>query len=92
MICAAIEKGIPVIIGTAGGSSADAHLDWNVDIIREIASEQKISFKTAIIHSEIDKGTMLKMLGKAGFRPGTCPRTDGAGYWGRSKNRGADGH
>lgn len=69
MICAAIEKGIPVIIGTAGGSGADAHLDWNVDIIREIASEQKISFKTAIIHSEIDKGTMLKMLGEGRISP-----------------------
>ena len=55
MIPAAIEAGIPVIVGTAGGSGATPHLDWAVDIVKEIAREKKLSFKMAIIGSELDK-------------------------------------
>jgi len=40
MLSAAINEDIPVIIGSAGGAGADSHLDWNVDIVREIAAEK----------------------------------------------------
>ncbi|MCL2392772.1 MAG: 3-methylaspartate ammonia-lyase, partial [Oscillospiraceae bacterium] len=39
MIKAGVEKGIPVCIGTAGGSGGKPHLDWNREIIEEIARE-----------------------------------------------------
>ena len=53
MIPEGLKAGIPVIIGTAGGSGAKPHLDWNVEIIREIAREQKLSFKLAIIPADV---------------------------------------
>ena len=60
MIKAGIEHNIPVIIGSAGGSGANAHLDWNVEIVREIAREQGLSFKLGVIGAQIDKDTVLK--------------------------------
>ena len=55
MLAAAMEENIPVIIGTAGGSGANSHLEWNVEIVREIAREKGHSFKMAVISAEIDK-------------------------------------
>ena len=55
MLTAAMADNIPVIIGTAGGSGADSHLEWNVDIVREIAAEKGLSFKLAVISAQIDK-------------------------------------
>ncbi len=62
MLCAAVEQGIPVIIGTAGGSGADAHLTWCEDIIREIAREQNLHFSMALISAEIPKETVRAAL------------------------------
>lgn len=69
MIPAAIEAGIPVIVGTAGGSGATPHLDWAVDIVKEIAREKKLSFKMAIIASELDKELVKEKLRKGQVTP-----------------------
>lgn len=62
MIKAGIENHIPVIIGTAGGSGADVHLLWNIDIIREIAKENGLTFNMGIIHADVDKNVIKKKL------------------------------
>ena len=62
MIPAAIEAGIPVIIGTGGGSGGYPHVEFNVKIIEEIAREKKLSFKFAVIQSELDKELIKKKL------------------------------
>ena len=58
MISAAIEADIPVVIGSAGGSGGEPHLQWNLEIIREIALEKGLRFPMAVIHAEIDKETV----------------------------------
>jgi hypothetical protein len=55
MLKAGIPNKIPVVIGTAGGSGAEPHLAWCRDIIEEIAREQNLHFKMAVIHAELDK-------------------------------------
>ncbi|MCL2378098.1 MAG: DUF1446 domain-containing protein [Defluviitaleaceae bacterium] len=60
MIKAGIAANIPVIIGSAGGSGANSHLEWNVEIVQEIAREQSLSFKLGIIKAQIDKAAVLK--------------------------------
>lgn len=55
MIPAAIEAKIPVIIGTGGGSGGRPHVEFCVKIIEEIAKENNLSFKLAVIQSELDK-------------------------------------
>ena len=43
---------IPLLIGTAGGAGGEPHLQWCVDIIREVAAEHGLSFRMAKIHAE----------------------------------------
>lgn len=69
MLSAAIEHGIPVVIGTAGGSGADAHLAWCRNIIEEIAHEKALHFPMAVIHAEIDKETVRDALRKGNVTP-----------------------
>ena len=50
---AAVTMGIPAIIGSAGGSGGEPHLLWNLEIIKEVASEEGLNFKLALIKAEI---------------------------------------
>jgi len=65
MIKAGVEHGIPVCIGSAGGSGGDPHVKWNREIIEEIAREAGLNFKMAVIHSELPKNFINDEL-KAG--------------------------
>ena len=56
---AGVKLKIPVIIGSAGGSGAEPHLSWTLDIVREIAHKERLCFKLAVIHGEIDKKVVL---------------------------------
>lgn len=69
MICAGVKENIPVVIGTAGGSGAKPHLEWCADIIREIAKEHDLHFKTAMIHADMDKEEMKKALTEGKISP-----------------------
>lgn len=62
MIKAGIENHIPVIVGSAGGSGASKHLQWNIDIVKEIAKENNLTFKLAIIHADVDKDVIKRKL------------------------------
>jgi hypothetical protein len=69
MLLAGVPKGIPIVIGTAGGSGGDRHLEWNRQIILEIAKEQKLNFKIAIIHAEISKAQILSAMDAGKVHP-----------------------
>lgn len=62
MLQAGRKQEIPVVIGSAGGSGAQPHLQWTLDIIREIAAKERLSFRLAVIHSDVDKGVVLDAL------------------------------
>ena len=59
MIGAGIEHHIPVLVGSAGGSGAKPHLEWTLDIIREIALEQGLHFRMAVITADFDPKEVL---------------------------------
>lgn len=69
MIRAGVENKIPVVIGTAGGSGAEPHLTWCREIIEEIAKEQALHFKMAVIHAELDKGFLTQELAAGRITP-----------------------
>jgi Acyclic terpene utilisation family protein AtuA len=52
MLKAAISAKIPLIIGSCGGAGASSHLDVVTDIVREIAREESLSFRMAVIRSD----------------------------------------
>jgi hypothetical protein len=62
MILAGLSRKIPVIIGSAGGSGAEPHLKWCREIVEEIAREQDLHFRLALIHAEFDKEFLLQAL------------------------------
>jgi hypothetical protein len=65
MLVQGVRLGIPVIVGSAGGSGAAPHLAWCRAIIEEIAAEEKLSFTMAVIPTDIPKQTVATAL-KAG--------------------------
>ena len=69
MIQAGVENGIPVVIGSAGGSGGQPHLDWCREIVEEIAAEKGLHFKLALIHAEISKDKVKKALAQGKVKP-----------------------
>lgn len=69
MLCASTEKKIPVVIGSAGGSGADVHLEWCRQIIEEIAKEKKLSFKMAVIPCDVSKEKVKQAIDEGRISP-----------------------
>jgi hypothetical protein len=69
MIPAGIEAKIPIIVGTAGGSGARPHVEFVIDIVKEIAHEKGLSFKLAVIQSEFDKDFIKENLRQGKVTP-----------------------
>lgn len=69
MIPAGVERNIPVIIGSAGGAGGHPHVEFVLDIVREIAKEKQLSFKLAVIESEFKKDFILSELRKGNITP-----------------------
>jgi hypothetical protein len=65
MLHAARERGIPMIIGSCGGAGGEPHLQTVSEIVREIAREDGLHFRLAVIHAEQDKSWVKRQL-KAG--------------------------
>ncbi|WP_300333521.1 acyclic terpene utilization AtuA family protein [Accumulibacter sp.] len=62
LLPAALARGIPLVIGTAGGSGAAPHLEWCRRIIVELACEQGLSFSMALIRSDVPHATVHAAL------------------------------
>lgn len=69
MLLAGVPAGIPVVIGTAGGSGAKPHLLWCREIIEEIAKKHGLRFKMALIHAEFDKEMIVSELNAGHITP-----------------------
>ncbi|HEU0217061.1 MAG TPA: acyclic terpene utilization AtuA family protein [Stellaceae bacterium] len=67
MMTRAVKAGIPLVIGSAGTSGSDEGLAWMLAIVREIAREQDLHARLAVIHSELSRDTVRRHLrdGKA---------------------------
>ena len=69
IIPTAFKRKIPVVIGTSGGSGAKPHVDWCMDIIREICRKHKIHPRIAVIYADIDKKYLKKKLKQGKITP-----------------------
>jgi hypothetical protein len=52
MLRAGKRAGIPVLVGSAGTAGGNAQVDWTLDIAREVAEENDLCIRTAVIYSE----------------------------------------
>jgi hypothetical protein len=69
MLVEGLRLGVPVIVGSAGGSGAAPHLAWCRSIIEEIASEEKLSFTMAVISADVPKETVRAARRAGRIRP-----------------------
>lgn len=53
LLPAALEAGVPLIIGSAGGAGARPHLELTRAIVERVAAEQGLRFRMAVIPSDI---------------------------------------
>lgn len=69
MLEAAVERKIPLLIGTAGGSGGEPHLKRDVDVVMEIARERGLHFRLAVIHAEVARERVRESLRRGGVTP-----------------------
>jgi hypothetical protein len=69
MLRAAIKAGIPMVIGTSGGSGGEPHLQTVAGLVREIAREEDLHFRMALIHAEPERGDLLTRLAAGRVHP-----------------------
>lgn len=65
MLRAARAARVPLIVGSALTSGCNATLEKAVEIIREIAADERLSFRMAVIQAEIDKGVLKQRMAAA---------------------------
>src|SRR4051794_32592392 len=64
---------VPVIVGSCGFGGGDAGVAWMRDIALEIAREEGLKFKMALVRSEQDKSISSVATAKAASRRSTRP-------------------
>lgn len=69
MLTAGVRAGIPVVIGTAGGSGAAPHLEWCRQIVLEIAREEGLAFKMAVIPTDVGRDIIHEALDGGRIEP-----------------------
>ncbi len=69
MLIAAIRHRIPMVVGTCGGAGGAPHLELVAQMVREIAREEGLSFRMALIHAEQDKGEIARLVREGRTRP-----------------------
>jgi hypothetical protein len=69
LLRAARTMRIPLVIGSAGGSGARPHLEWCRDIIIEVAKEEGISFRMAVIPADVPQPYLREALWDERIKP-----------------------
>lgn len=68
MLRAARQRKIPLLVGSALTSGARATLDQAVDIIEEIAREEGLSFRMAVIDAQLDSADLKRRIAAGGIQ------------------------
>lgn len=77
-LAAARSAKIPLLVGSAGLAGSKPHVAWVLDILYEIAREQDIHFKLAVIHADQDKSYLRRAMNTGRVTPftGVSPLTE----------------
>lgn len=64
-----LKRKIPVIIGSAGGAGARPHVEWTLDIIREIMQENDLKAKIAVIWADFASEQIMEANRSGKIKP-----------------------
>lgn len=62
MISVGIDKSIPIIIGSAGGSGTEATVNRTLEIIKDVLKTRNLKAKIAVIAKDFDKDDVIDAL------------------------------
>lgn len=68
-LCAARERDVPLIIGSAGGSGSAPHVESFLEVLHEVARRRDLHFRLAVIHADLEKQTALDALAEGRITP-----------------------
>lgn len=74
VLTAARKADIPLVVGSAGSAGAKPHLDTTLDVLREIAHEDRLSFTLAVVTGDIDPARIHSALAAGEITPMTGMR------------------
>ncbi|MBI4636452.1 MAG: acyclic terpene utilization AtuA family protein [Candidatus Rokubacteria bacterium] len=69
MLRGGLDLGVPVIVGSAGGSGAEVHLAWTREILEELIREDGRRLRVAYVHAELDKEFLKSELAAGRITP-----------------------
>jgi hypothetical protein len=69
MLNASVRAGIPLVIGTCGGAGGAPHLDLVAAMTREIAREDGLHFRMALIQAEQDNVSVKRRVAAGRVKP-----------------------
>ncbi|MEK9673081.1 MAG: acyclic terpene utilization AtuA family protein [Rhodospirillaceae bacterium] len=69
MVTAGLARGIPVVIGSAGGGGSDKQVDWTLEILAEVLDELGARSKVCVIRSEQTKEVLTEKVRAGAVRP-----------------------
>ncbi|MBS4189746.1 acyclic terpene utilization AtuA family protein [Bacillus sp. FJAT-49705] len=64
-----VPRKVPIIIGSAGGAGARPHVEWALEIIKEILSENNLDAKIAVIWADFTKEEILQANQQGRIKP-----------------------
>lgn len=79
IIPSGLDHGIPVIIGSAGGSGARTHVNWTLEIIDEILEERSLKASISVIWADFAQEEISQALAEGRIKalsPNIPPLTD----------------
>ncbi len=69
MIRAAVDRGIPLVVGTAGGSGSAVHMAWARRIVEAILADNGWSARVAVIAADVDPERVAAAADSGDLRP-----------------------
>lgn len=60
---------VPLIIGSCGTCGADSGVDWVADICAEVAREERLEARVALVYSEQDRNTLERLRAGGRIQP-----------------------
>jgi len=69
MLNASVRAGVPLMIGTCGGAGGAPHLELVAGMAREIAKQDGLHFKLALIQAEQSKDSVRRRVAAGQVRP-----------------------